>query len=136
MRYLILPLVIALAGCAQTPAQEAAATQRRAAEQQGLAKELAGLVPDKPTMCLTNFRTRQLKAYGPTLIYSEGRNLKYRSDTAGGCEGVARGDILVTVSPTGQLCSGDIARTVSPTSRIPSGSCSLGEFIPYRKPRS
>jgi hypothetical protein len=135
MRYLIAPLLAILGGCTLTPAQQAAVARSDAVAQQDLAKELAGLEPGKPVSCLANYRARQLKGFGSTLVYVEGRNLKYRVE-APGCEGVARGDILVTVSPTGQLCSGDLARTVSQTSRIPSGGCGLGEFTPYRRPRS
>ncbi|MFN3434777.1 MAG: hypothetical protein ACK4ZY_10295, partial [Sphingomonas sp.] len=71
--------------------------------------------------------------YGPTLIYTVGRGLKYRTDTAGGCERVGRGDILITRSPQSQLCQGDIATTVDSASRTFSGSCSFGPFVRYSR---
>ena len=52
-----------------------------------------------------------------------------------GCRDVGRGNILVTRTPTTQLCRGDIATTVDSTSRIQTGACSFGDFIPYRRPR-
>lgn len=127
-----------LSGCAQTPAQAAAAADRATADRQGLDRELAGLVPEKSSGCLNTTETRSgaaVRAYGPTIIYRVSRNLKYRSDTAGGCEGLARGDTLVTVSPTGQLCRGDIARTVDTTQRFQTGTCSFGDFVRYSRPR-
>jgi len=134
MRVLMLPILAGLAGCAQTPAQTARAAESQAASQTALAKTLAGLTPGKSSSCMPIGRTSsQVAAYGPTIVYTIDRNLKYRSDTTGGCEGIARDDILVTKSYTGTLCSGDIAQTVDRTSRFQTGSCSFGPFVPYRK---
>ena len=144
MRDALLTLAIAaaasagLSGCAQTPAQAQAAASRAAADRQGLDRELAGLVPEKSSGCLNTTETRNaeaVKAYGPTIVYRIGRNLKYRSDTAGGCENLARGDTLVTVSNSGQLCRGDIARTVDTVQRFQTGTCSFGDFVRYSRPR-
>ncbi len=138
MRMRILPLLVLpaamLAGCTQTPAEVERAQVREAGVQEKLAKELAGLVPGKPTSCISQFPQKQSAGYGATILYRASRNLVYRSDTAGGCEGIARGDILVTQTPTGQLCRGDIARTFDQASRFPTGSCSFGDFVPYRRP--
>lgn len=132
MRWTVMAAMVAVAGCAATPKEQAAAAARAAVAQESLDQALAGLTPDKPVTCLPNFQNRQLKAYGQTLVYTVSRNLKYRTDTSGGCEGVARGDILVTRSPQGRLCSGDIAQTVDQASRFPTGSCAMGDFVPYR----
>lgn len=132
MRWTVMAAMVALAGCAATPKEQAAAAARAEVAQESLEQALAGLTPDKPVTCLPNFQNRQLKAYGQTLVYTVSRNLKYRTDTGGGCEGVARGDILVTRSPQGRLCSGDIAQTVDQASRFPTGSCAMGDFVPYR----
>ena len=136
MRAMIVMLSAAgtLAACAQSPREIAQSQQRVAAEQAALANEFAGLVPQGTETCLNNFGNYTLKAYGPTLVYRVSNSLKFRSDTGGGCENVARGDILVTVSNQGRLCQGDIARTVQPTSRVPTGSCGIGTFTRYGKP--
>lgn len=133
--FLALPL-LALAACAQTPAETARAAQRDAADADRLNAALAGLVPDKPTSCLPLPPTQQAQteAFGRTILYRYGRGLVYRSDTAGGCERIARGDILVTRQVGSQLCSGDIATTVDPVARFQTGSCSFGPFTPYRQP--
>ena len=123
----------ALGACTQTQAETAEAVQAQAVTQAELDKELAGLVPGKPQACIDQFRSQQVKAYGPSIVYQVSSGLEYRSDTAGGCERVGRGDILVTRSYSGRLCRGDIAQTIDPVSRFPTGSCSFAEFVPYRK---
>ncbi|MEO8375190.1 MAG: hypothetical protein ABI471_08190 [Sphingomonas bacterium] len=131
MRVLISVLAVALAGSAV-----AADRAPRQTDEEKLAAALKGLVPDKPMECLTD-RTQasQLEAYGPTILYRVSKNLVYRNDTGGGCEHIASGDILVTQSISGRLCRGDIGRTVSPSPHFQTGSCSLGSFIPYRRPK-
>lgn len=125
-----------LGACTQTPMQAQRAAQVDETTQMALDKELAGLVPDPTTTtCLPTLTRTQVKGYGKTLVYSAGSSLKYRSDTTGGCEGVGRGDILVTVSNGGRTCQGDIARTIDQASRFPTGGCGIGPFTAYRKPR-
>ncbi len=124
---------LAAAGCAQTPQQRVATQEANAAAADKLEQELAGLTPGKSSACMPRFPTTQVKAFGPTIVYTVSRGLKYRSDTAGGCERVGRGDILITRSPIGQLCQGDIATTVDSASRTFSGSCSFGPFVRYSK---
>ena len=128
-----LALAPGLAGCAQTPQQQLATQEANAAAATALAKDLAGLTPDRSSSCMPRYPTTQVKAYGPTIVYTVSRGLKFRSDTAGGCERVGRGDILITRSPQSQLCQGDIATTVDSASRTFSGSCSFGPFIRYTK---
>lgn len=120
-------------GCAQTPRERLATQEANAAAAQKLDKELAGLTPGRSGACMPRFPTSQVKAFGPTIVYTVSRGLKYRTDTAGGCERVGRGDILITRSPQGQLCQGDIATTVDSASRMFSGSCSFGPFVRYSK---
>lgn len=111
----------------------AADTPSRAADDQArLAKELHGLSPKRTDTCLWDDRSqRQTIGIGPVILYRVGRATVYRNDTSGGCEGIARGDILVTRSFTGRTCRGDIARTIDPTSGFPTGSCTLGPFTTY-----
>lgn len=138
MRMRTLPLLmlpaLLLGACTQTQAEVERAQVRDAGVQEKLAKELAGLVPGKPETCISQFPQKQSSGYGATILYRVNSGLVYRSDTVGGCEGIARGDILVTRTPSGQLCRGDIAQTFDQTSRFPTGSCSFGAFVPYRKP--
>lgn len=130
----LLPAIILTAGCTQTQADVERAAVRDADVQAKLDKQLAGLVPGKPETCISQFPQKQSSGYGDTILYRVNNGLVYRSDTNGGCSGIARGDVLVTRTPSGQLCRGDIAQTFDQQSRFPTGSCSFGDFVPYRKP--
>jgi hypothetical protein len=124
---------LALSGCAMSPAETARAESDAAASRAALGQQLAGLRATGTSDCMTNYGNSSLKAYGSTLVYRVSNSLVYVNDTTGGCENVARGDILVTKSSTGQLCRGDIGQTVTPGSQVPSGSCALGSFTTYRR---
>ena len=131
---LLLPLA-ALCACAQTPADTARAAQEQQATQAKLDKALAGLTPGRTTSCIpSTYPNAHTEAYGSTLLYRVSRNLVYRTQTAGGCENIARGDVLVTKLLEGRPCRGDISTTVSPVTHTFTGSCSFGDFTEYRRP--
>ncbi len=136
MRVLAAILALTLAGCTTSLREAERSANAAAAAQDALAGELAGLVPGQPSACLPQPGRVQLssRGFGSTIVYEVSRDLKYRNDTTGGCEGVGRGDILVTSTPTGRVCRGAIARTVDRGSAFHTGSCALGDFVPYRRP--
>jgi hypothetical protein len=104
----------------------------------GLDKALAGRVAGQAMSCVpVGPSSLHTSTYGRTILYRDATSGApiYRNDTAGGCEGAARGDILVSVEHEGRPCAGDIIHTVDPTSRFMTGSCALGQFVPYTKPR-
>ncbi|WP_431471089.1 hypothetical protein [Sphingosinithalassobacter sp. LHW66-3] len=122
--------MLLLAGCTAT--SDPAADQRAEAE---LQQALAGLVPGEPQRCIYSNRVNRIEGAGDAILFIEGRNRIWRSDTAGGCSALRFNDILVTESPiAGQYCAGDIARTRAPTGGQITGSCSFGEFVPYTRP--
>ncbi|GAA0327320.1 hypothetical protein GCM10009087_41970 [Sphingomonas oligophenolica] len=129
----VLTPLIAVALTSSAVAADSA--MQRQTDEQKLAAALSGLVPDKPTDCVDQYRTSQaqIQAYGGTILYKVSKSLIYRNDTGGGCENIARGDIFVTHSNAGRLCKGDIGRTISPGMHGPTGSCALGSFVAYRK---
>jgi len=138
MRNRIFPLMalglaaIVVSSCAMTPAETARVADAKAKTLADLDKALAGLTPAGTDDCAPlALSPSSLKAYGPTLVYTVNRKLKYVNQTTGGCEKVENGDILVTQS-VGRLCRGDIARTVTPGARMTSGSCAMGSFTTYR----
>ena len=140
MRYAIASTMLAvlIAGCARTPADTARAAEAQQATQDALRQQLAGLVPGRAQTCLPNTLPGagvQTRGYGATILYIAGRDLIYRNDTTGGCQAIARGDILVTRQALGRACSGDIATTVDQTTGFVTGSCGLRDFIPYKRPR-
>ncbi|SEJ58374.1 hypothetical protein SAMN05428950_10298 [Sphingomonas sp. OV641] len=136
MAKLLIPFTLAAAAGALAVSAASAADESRpgpyAREQMQVQKELARLTPQAPVDCIdTRFRNVSLRAVGNKLIYRESRNRIFVSETAGGCENVARGDALVTRQFGPRLCRGDIATTVDRTARFPTGSCAIGPFTPY-----
>ena len=130
MRKYLIPFTAAAAiGAAAVAAQPAGRTSDPNAK---LAEATAGLTPGKPVDCIDTRRGQvNLTAAGDKLIYRFSRKLVYVSDTAGGCQGVARGDALVTRQFQTRLCRGDIAQTVDFVARMPTGGCAIGPFTPY-----
>lgn len=134
MRMLVLAPFLGLAACAQTPAGVAAQAQAAQAAQVGLDKALAGLTRGATSSCIpVVMPSAQTQAYGPTILYRVSPGRVYRTDTAGGCEGMARGDTLVVREHQGRPCRGDIATTIDRTSRMFTGSCSFGDFTEYSR---
>jgi hypothetical protein len=134
---ILLPSLLFLAACTPTAADLQRQADAAAGARAALDRELAGLVPERPQSCVSQFELRGggLKAFGDTLVYSSG-STRYVNRTTGGCERVGEDSILVTRTPSAQLCSGDIATTVDRTSQFQNGSCGLGEFVRYRRPSS
>lgn len=135
MRLALIGLAAGVFACGGM-AQDARRTDADARVQAGLDRELKGLVAGRPQSCINSFETRDssVTSYGETLVYRTTGSTRYVTHTSG-CTGIGgNGDnILVTRTPSSQLCRGDIATTVDRTSHFPSGSCSFGDFTPYRK---
>ncbi|HVI99745.1 MAG TPA: hypothetical protein VM657_11850 [Sphingomonas sp.] len=121
-----------LGGCASAQNQAAEADRRAKAETE-IADTLKGLTAGEPVTCIDQTRVHNVHKFAGAIIYEYSPREKYRNNVSDGCFGLSRGDIIVTRTPTSQLCRGDIIKTVSPGSRMPSGSCGLGDFIPYKK---
>lgn len=135
MRWALVGMTL-LAVAAATPSERRAAEEAKA--QAALSKELAGLVPGKPQTCINQFITRDYSAtsFGDTLVYRRSvDDTRYVTHTTG-CTGIGNnGDnILITNTPSTELCRGDIATTVDRVSRFQTGSCSFGDFVPYHRP--
>lgn len=133
MRLLIPTLALAVTACAETPIQTASRAAAADKTRAALDRELAGLAPGAPQSCLPAFDRREMKAFGDTLVYRTAGRTRYVTQTTG-CRGIGEDNILVTRTPTPQLCRGDIATTVDRTSGFQTGGCSFGDFIPYRRP--
>ncbi|TKD51792.1 hypothetical protein [Sphingomonas baiyangensis] len=126
--------VAMIAGCTTTPeaAQRAASIQAdRTAE---LEAKLAGYTPEEPRTCVSLTQLNQSETFGSTILYRASPGLYYRNDTSGNC-GDRRDDILVTRTPSTQLCSGEIVRTIDRFQRFQTGACTLNAFVPYRRDR-
>ncbi|HEX8446864.1 MAG TPA: hypothetical protein VF649_09645 [Sphingomonas sp.] len=96
-----------------------------------LDKALTGKVAGKPVDCISLPRVRSSTTFTKpdSILYRVGR-VSYLNQPAGGC-GFRMDPIIVSRTPTTQLCRGDIISVVDRGSRIPMGSCGLGSFTPY-----
>ena len=102
-----------------------------------LAKALAGRTAGPPVSCITlrdNVSSTVIDRNA--VIYKQNSRTWFVNFPEGGHCGLLRPDsILLTRVPIGRLCSGDISRVIDRTSRIEFGSCTLGEFVPYTRPK-
>ena len=135
MRILLPLLLISVAGCTASAAEVDRQARADAGDQAALARDLVGLTPGQPQSCVNQTQLREMKSFGDTLVYRGPGRVRYVNRTSGGCSLDRDDAILVTSTPSTQLCRGDIAQAVSRTSHFPVGSCSYGDFIPYNPPR-
>lgn len=100
-----------------------------------LAKELDNKIAGKPVNCISDYNsTNLIRISDNILLYRVSGNLVYENKLRYSCPGLARDDdIIVTEQFGGQKCRGDIIRLVDRASGMQGPTCSLGEFVPYRK---
>lgn len=116
-------------------AMPAAAIARDAPDVQ-LQKALAGRVAGKPTNCISLSGSNSSQIIrGRAIIYRVGGTL-YVNEPRSGADTLRDDDILVTRSFGSQLCSIDTVRLIDRGSRFPRGFVSLGQFVPYSRPKS
>jgi len=102
-----------------------------------LGKLLAGRVAGKPVNCipLTSV-TGNTIVTGRAIIYRIGSRLYVNEPRGDGAKWLHRDDVLVTRTVGTDLCRLDIVRLLDRNSRIPGAFVSLGQFVPYTKPRT
>jgi len=132
-------LAVGAVGGAAVAREQDRRQDRAEADRRAVDKALAGLTPGRASSCLAPgvARSASSRIYGSTIIYTVSSGLKYRNDTSVPCGSPGRRpdeDILVTSTPIGQSCSGDPAQVVDRYTGALRGVCSLGPFIPYRRP--
>jgi hypothetical protein len=128
-------LATLLAGAALLAAPVANAQRHRATPEEKLAKLLDGRVAGKPVDCISLDRTGSSQIIdGTAIVYQLGSTL-YVNRPRGGADQLDDNSILVTNTFGSQLCSIDTVRLIDRNSYFPRGFVSLGEFVPYTKPK-
>ena len=99
-----------------------------------LAKALAGRTAGKPTSCvhLRNVRSTRIVDESAIVYELSSRNWLVNFP-AGGCSALRADRVMVTRTPSDDLCRGDIVRIIDPPAPIEYGSCGLGDFVPYAR---
>jgi len=119
---------------AAAPAQAASDRQARGAAE--LERALEGRTAGEPVDCLRLNDIRSVRIIDRTaILYEAGRGTVYVNRPRGGERSLDRSDVLVTNLYNSRLCSIDIVRLYDPLARMQTGFVSLGEFVPYTKPR-
>lgn len=120
----------ALAAAAAAPVFAA-----RLSPEERLQKLLDGRVAGKPVSCINLRDIQSSQIIDKTaIVYRVGGKL-YVNRPRGGADWLDSDDILVTHTVTGQLCRIDTVRLIDRASRFQRGFVSLGDFVPYAKPR-
>lgn len=131
----VIPIILAgaavLGACSSTP--DPARAQRDAAR---LQQALAGRTAGSPATCLPSYRSGNLMILdNGTLLFRDGRTIWVNRLAEGCARAGTLGYALVTRSFGGLgLCRGDIVQLVDTSSGMLGGSCTIGEFVPYRRP--
>ena len=96
------------------------------------AEALVGRTAGKPQSCVRLRDVRSTEIVDETaIIYKMSKKHWLVNMPEGGCPGLRKDRVLVTVTPSTNLCRGDIARIIDPPTPIEFGSCGLGNFVPY-----
>jgi hypothetical protein len=136
----VVPLILAasaLASCTVAPPPPGYGAAEAQREQAALQQELAGRVPaGPPQSCLPPGPTYDSRNVGEnTIVFRRGSTM-YVNHPPGGCSGLGNPFYALVTRSVGQgPCRGDTAEVVDLSNHVTVGVCSLGEFIPYRRPR-
>lgn len=121
----------ALTACSTAPQPQARSTEAQAKLQQLLAGRVAG----QPIQCLPRWSTDRMVTIDDSTIAFEDGGTVYVNNLRGECANLASGfyTLVTRSSGGGGLCRSEIAHVVDITTGHTVGSCSLGEFVPYRR---
>jgi hypothetical protein len=105
-----------------------------AKQQAKIASLTAGKIAGPPTSCLPTYHSDDMIVIDDdTIAFRNGSSRVYINHMMGPCNGVSRGNALVTRTTETRLCRGDIAQVVDVSTRTTVGSCAFGDFIPYTR---
>jgi hypothetical protein len=109
-----------------------ALTEKQSAE---LARALKDKTAGKPVNCISNSRnSNTIRISDNILLYRVSGNLVYQNNLRYSCPGLARGnEIMVSEIYGDNLCKGDTFSLADRYNGINGPTCSLGEFIPFKK---
>jgi hypothetical protein len=98
------------------------------------ARELAGRIAGPSKTCVSAVQNQGLRAVdSQTIAYELGRTMWVnRLDQA--CSAISPHNGIIVDVHSGQYCRGDRIRGFEPGAIIPGPSCTLRDWVPYRRP--
>ncbi len=127
-------IIAAALGAALLATAPAVAKPRLSPEAE-LADAVKGRVAGAPVSCINLTNVRNVQIIDRTALVYDAGGVKYVNRPRGGAEQLDHWDVLVTRLPNNRLCRPDIVRLYDSASRFETGFISLGDFVPYRRPR-
>lgn len=105
------------------------------AAEAALAGALAGRTAGAPEACVNMRDLRDNRGFGEHAILFDGptNSLVYLNRPPAGCPALTDTRALQIESTTGRLCRGDLVTVFDPVTGMNFGSCTLGDFVPYRR---
>lgn len=132
MNKLVLLPALTLAGCT---AYDAPPEPIGPEAEMRLAERLDGRVPGPPQACVMQ---RQLEGNTPvdegTILFRGQGDTLWLNRLRSPCAGMRPWHAIRVRTVGTQLCEGEIIVAYDPASGTERGSCTLGEFVPYRRP--
>ena len=130
----LLTTPVLLAACG--PATESTPEPLTEKQAKVMDRELKGRVAGTPQNCIPTYNSDGLvRGSDSILIYKPG-GVVYVNNLKGSCPGLGSDSaIIVTQSYGSQTCDGDLIKLVDRSSGIQGPVCSLGQFVPYKKPK-
>ena len=99
-----------------------------------LGRELAGRIAGQPQSCISTFANQGFRVVDQaTIAYDLGRTF-WVNRLQDACPSLSPHNFVVVERAGTQLCRGDRVRGQEPGSSIPGPSCSLHDWVPYRRP--
>lgn len=132
MKAMFIPAVVTAAILGQ-PASAAAPAANPKGEAK-LAAALQGMTAGPPVNCIDLQRIQSTEIVdGTAIVYRMDSRKLYVNRPVNGAASLRRNLILITKTPSTQLCNVDIVRLRDQGSSFSAGFVSLGKFTPYEK---
>lgn len=107
---------------------------RNPAAETRLTQALAGKVAGAPQRCLARALSDGVRVVDAnTILYPAGRDVIYRNNPEGGCPGLDPSRTIAVEQASSEMCRGDVVRVVDRTGGGVVSSCTLSDFVPYRR---
>lgn len=97
---------------------------------------LAGKTQREPVSCVRQQDVRNIRSAGNNrIVYDGPGGTTYVNHATGSCPLIQPWHAIRHRSISTNICSGELIRVFDPQTGIEFGGCTLGEFVPWRRPR-